>query len=278
MPYLANVGVDLRVLGYALLVALTTGVIFGLVPAIPASRSALAPTLKVGGRTTAGRRRTWRNALVVGELALTLVLLIGAGLLTQSVVRLLRVDPGFRPERVLTTGVLLPRTKYTDSTSIRVFFQELVARIEALPGVTGVGLTSRLPLDWGNSSGYVVAGRPLPAPGQRPAASERAVSSGYFRTLGIPLIEGRDFTDQDGPNAPLVIIINRGRRPALRRSSCGWRADRLRPVGPRSLLQRRWCRRQRADRPARRDANADHVPSARPGCGQRDVRGHTDQG
>jgi putative ABC transport system permease protein len=208
MPYLLNLGVDLRVLGYALLVALGTGVIFGLVPAVPASRPALAPTLKAGGRTTVGRRRTARNILVIGEFALTLVLLVGAGLLTQSLVRLLRIDPGFRPQRVLTAGVLLPGTKYPDSTSIRAFFNELMTRTRAIPGVTAVGLTSKLPLDWGNSSTYSVGGRPLPAPGERPVASTREVSTGYFEAMGIPLIDGRDFTEQDGPNAPRVIIVN----------------------------------------------------------------------
>jgi putative ABC transport system permease protein len=201
--------VDLRVLGYALLVALATGVLFGLVPAVPASRLTLAPTLKAGGRTTVGRRRTARNALVIAEFALTLVLLVGAGLLTQSLVRLLRIDPGFRPERLLTTAILAPQTKYPDSTRILAFFNELTTRTRALPGVTAVGLTSRLPLDWGNSMGYVVAGRPLPAPEERPGASVREVSTGYFETMGIPLIDGRDFTEQDGPNAPRVIIVNR---------------------------------------------------------------------
>jgi putative ABC transport system permease protein len=222
MPYLTELGVDVRVLSYALLVALATGIVFGLLPALPASRAALAPTLRATGRTTVGRRRTGRNALVIGEFALTLVLLVGAALLTQSLVRLLRIDPGFRPERVLTAAVLLPDTKYRDSTSVRAFFHELVARTRALPGVVSVGLTSRLPLDWGNSLTYVVAGRPMPAPGERPGASIREVSTGYFETLGIPLIQGRDFGDQDGPNAPQVLVVNRavaarhfGDKPAI---------------------------------------------------------------
>jgi putative ABC transport system permease protein len=208
MPYLAHLGIDLRVLGYALLIALVTGVMFGLVPAVQASRPALAPTLKAGGRTTGGQRRTTRNALIIGEFALTLVLLVGAGLLTQSLVRLLRIDPGFRPHRVLTAAVLLPQTKYPQSTRILAFFDELTTRTRALPGVTAVGLTSRLPLDWGNSTVYVVAGKLLPTPRERPVASAREVSSGYFETMGIPLIDGRDFTEQDGPNAPRVIVVN----------------------------------------------------------------------
>ena len=208
MPYLVHLGVDLRVLAYALLVALATGILFGLVPAVPASRPALAPTLKAGGRTMVGRRRAARNVLVVGEFALTLVLLVGAGLLTQSLIRLLRIDPGFRPQHVLTAGILLPPTKYPDSTSIRAFFKELTTRTGAIPGVTAVGLTSKLPLDWGNSATYTVGGRPLPAPGERPGASIREVSTGYFQAMGIPLIDGRDFTEQDGPNAPEVIIVN----------------------------------------------------------------------
>jgi putative ABC transport system permease protein len=209
MPYLAGLGVDWRVLGYAMLVALATGVLFGLVPAVPASRTALAPTLRAGRRSTGGRRRTMRNSLVVGEFALTLVLLVGAGLLTQSLVRLLRVNPGFRPERVLTAGVMLPPTKYSDSTRIVAFFDELTTRVRSLPGVVSVGMTSRLPLDWGNSMTYVVVGRPLPAPGERPGASVREVSTAYFEAMGIPLIDGRDFTEEDGPNAPRAVVVNR---------------------------------------------------------------------
>jgi putative ABC transport system permease protein len=208
MPYLLDLGVDLRVLAYALVVALLTGVAFGLAPALPASRPALAPTLKAGGRTTSGRRRGARNVLVIGEIALTVVLLVGAALLTQSLVRLLRVDPGFRPEHVLTSAVGLPETKYREPATILAFFDQLTERVRAIPGVTAVGLTSRLPLNWGNSSGYVIAGRPLPAPGERPGASVREVSTGYFGAMGIPLLQGRDFGDQDRPNAPRVIIVN----------------------------------------------------------------------
>ncbi len=207
MPYLLDLGVDARVLAYALLVALITGIVFGLAPALPASRPTLAPTLKSGGRTTNGRRNA-RSVLVVGEFALTVVLLVGAGLLTQSLVRLLNTDPGFRPEHVLTAAVGLPETKYRDSTSVRLFFRSLTERIQAIPGVTAVGLASRLPLDWGNNSTYVIAGRALPAPGDRPAASIREVSSGYFGTMGIPLVQGRDFGDEDGPNTPRVVIVN----------------------------------------------------------------------
>jgi putative ABC transport system permease protein len=224
MPYLEHLGVDLRVLGYALLVALATGIAFGLFPALQASRASLAPALAAaGGRSVSGRRRTVRNALVVGEVALTLVLLVGAGLLTQSLVRLLRVDPGFRPESVLTAAVLLPPARYADSTTITPFYRELVARIDALPGVSAVGLTSRLPLDWGNSGSYVVVGRPAPPPGQRPSASIRDVSTGYFRAMGIALLQGRDFRPQDGWNAPRVIIVNR----ALARQQFGAQS----PVG-----------------------------------------------
>jgi predicted permease len=209
MPYLVDVGVDWRVLGYASVVALATGILFGIAPALPASRAALAPTLRVGRENTGGYRRAVRNALVIGEFALTLVLLVGAGLLTQSLVRLLRVDTGFRPERVLTAAVLLPPTKYPDSTRIVAFFDQLVSRVRSIPGVVGAGLTSRLPLDWGNSMTYVVAGRPLPAPGERPGASIREVSADYFDAMGIPLVEGRDFSRDDGPNAPRAIVVNR---------------------------------------------------------------------
>jgi putative ABC transport system permease protein len=206
-----DLGIGPGAMAFALVVALATGLSFGLPPALAAARRDVARSLREAGRGLSEGRRTrgFRNALTVAQIALSMVLLVGAGLLTQSLVRLLRVDPGFRPERLLTTAVLLPETKYTDSTSIRTFFQELTARIEALPGVTAVGLTSKLPLDWGNSGAYVVAGQPLPPPGHRPAASVREVSTGYFRAMGIPLVAGRDFSERDGPNAPQVIIVNR---------------------------------------------------------------------
>jgi predicted permease len=209
MPYLDHLGVDPRVLGYALLVATVTGVAFGLIPALQASRPSLAPTLAAAARTVSGRRRRVRNALVVAEVALTLVLMVGAGLLTQSLVRLLRVDPGFRPEQLLTGAVLLPPMSYPDSVKIAPFYRELVARVEALPGVRAVGLTSKLPLDWGNSGTYVVASRPVPPPGERPEASMRDVSTGYFRAMGIRLLQGRDFGPHDGWNAPRVVVVNR---------------------------------------------------------------------
>jgi putative ABC transport system permease protein len=197
------------VLGFSLALSLLTGVAIGLVPALQALRTDLGSVLKEGGRSAGGGRRRLREVLVVSEVALSLVLLVGAGLLVQSLRRLNAVEPGFRPDHVLTLSFRLPPTKYPEGEPVAAFFREAIARIRAVPGVEQAALVRAVPLT-GNYAvaGYFVEGRPEPAPGQEPQTQLNIVTPDYFRTLGIPLHEGRDFTDHDDADAPKVAVVN----------------------------------------------------------------------
>ncbi len=211
LPRYNPVGVDATVLGFTLLAALLTGVFFGLAPAWQAAKLDLHTSLKDGGRTAAeaGMRRM-SNWLVVAEMALALVLLIGAGLLIRSFTQLLQVNPGFNTERVLTMQVLLPQTAYAQPQQRINFFQELETRLKALPEVSGVGMATRLPLlsALNNvTSTLDIESRPLPA-GQRPEIDFRRASTDYFQTLGIPLLKGRTLTEADVANSTGAVVIN----------------------------------------------------------------------
>jgi len=230
MPYLANVGVNGVVLGYALLLALLAGAASGIVPAPRVAGADLHAVLRQrgGAGSTQGRLR---DGLVVAELALTVVLLSGAALFGKSLTRLLAVDTGFRGDGVLTTMVPLPRWQYTTEGAQRRFYLELEQRVAALPGVSSVGLVSKLPLDAGNSTSYTVEGEP-PSPDDR-GASYRVANAEYFRTLGIPLLRGRTFALTDDSAATGVAIINQ----AMAREAFGDRdpIGRRLGVGSRSL-------------------------------------------
>jgi putative ABC transport system permease protein len=204
-PAVTDAVLDLRVLAFTTIVAVATGVAFGLVPAFQGTRGGGAEGLRDGGRGTVGGRRSHatRNALVIIEVALASVLLISAALLIQTFVRLLRVETGFRPEGVLTMELVLPRTVYPDERAAG-FFTQLVERLSAIPGVVSAGATSSLPLVGRETLQPVtVEGRPRPRPGSEIVADYRVVTPGYFDALGIPQIEGR--IPRDGP-APQVII------------------------------------------------------------------------
>ncbi len=209
IPRLAGASVNAPVLLFTLAASLAAGLVFGLAPALTASRFGLADSLKEGARGSDARSGRLRGALVVAEVALSLALLAGAGLLFRSFERLLSVSPGFRPEHVLTMKVSLPSAKYPDQGARVRFFQELSARVERLPGVTAAGGISFLPLAGpGAATSYGLPGRPdLPA-GQQPVADVRAVSGDYFRAMGIPLLEGRTFTDHDTGDGANVIVVN----------------------------------------------------------------------
>ncbi|HEV8483081.1 MAG TPA: FtsX-like permease family protein, partial [Blastocatellia bacterium] len=189
--------------------SLLTGLIFGIVPAIQGSKGDINLALKESGRTTIGGSSRWRNALVVSEIALSLMLLIGAGLLLKSFARLQQSDFGFNPENVLTVQVILPQKTYSEPAKRLQFVGESLQRIEALPGVKSVGVTNFLPLSgfWGTTS-YAAQGQPLPNPGEEPEADSRIVTPGYFSSMGVRFIEGRDFTDQDRDGAKKVLIVN----------------------------------------------------------------------
>jgi putative ABC transport system permease protein len=212
VPRLTEIDVDARVLTFTLGVSLLTGIVFGLLPAFQASNPNLNETLKEGGRSSAEGRSggRLRSILAATEIALALVLLIGAGLMARSFLRLQDVNPGFDAQRVMTVGLFLPSTKYKEGTSVVAFYNELLSKTEALPGVVSAGAIDTLPLDTGgNVLGFVVENRLPDRPGDNTADAEhRVVSQDYFRTMGIPLLRGRLFESNDGPNTPPTIVIN----------------------------------------------------------------------
>jgi predicted permease len=205
-----EINLDAKVLGFTLLVSLLTGVIFGLAPALQASKVNLNESLKEGGKGSPGGVRSGvRNLLVVSEVALALVLLVGAGLLINSFARLSKVDMGFTPDHLLTMRVVLPQSKYPDQAKRTAFYDQLLQRVEALPGVQSAAVISWLPLTFeGDSNGISIEGRPEPSPDQQPIVVTRVISPGYFRTMGIALLGGRLFTEYDRQGSSRVIIIN----------------------------------------------------------------------
>jgi putative ABC transport system permease protein len=209
MPYLRDLTLDGRTLAFTGALALVTIIVFGLAPALHASKLDLQSALKEGGRTSGeGSRRRLRDLLVVGEIALALVLLVGAGLMMKSLMRLLEVDPGFDPKNVLTFSVSLPAAKYDRNDEVYAFHHQLIARLESLPGVKGAGTVTVIPLIGGNTTRFYDAAQPRPAPGGETEANLREVSDNYFRVLGVPLIAGRHFTERDKADAPGVVIVN----------------------------------------------------------------------
>jgi len=206
-----EIAVDARVLVFTLLVSLLTGLVFGIAPALQATNFNLNETLKEGGRGPAmgGRGNRVRRVLVVAEVAVSLVLLIGAGLLVNSFLRLRGVDPGFRTDHVLTMSVTLPPLKYPDHARREAFYTELIDRVGALPGVKSAAVASQIPLiKQGDSVGVVFEGRPLPEPGKENIVATRVVSPRYFETMGIRLLRGRVFDNQDRIGSPVVAVIS----------------------------------------------------------------------
>jgi putative ABC transport system permease protein len=211
LPRLEEVQVDPMVLAFTAGLALITGLVCGLAPALRASRTDLLESLKSGGRgSTSGRADSRTRALlVIAEVALSLVLLVGAGLMLRTFHELQGVDPGFDPQHVLTMEVAAGGTAYPTSASRANFFTQLRPRLEALPGVQSASLINHIPISgdvW--TFGIVVADRPAPPPGQQPTAAYRVVQPGYFATMKIPLVRGRDFTEHDSADATPVVVIN----------------------------------------------------------------------
>ena len=214
LPFLKSLHIDLGILAFSFGLSLLTGVIFGLAPALQSSRLDLNEVLKEGGRNTAGGSgHRLRSALVTTEIALAVVLLVGAGLMMKSLLRLVQSDVGFNPQNVLTMTVVLPTAKYTDANKQVEFFDQLKQRIQSLPGVAGSGTVDNLPLNGGNTTRFYVDGDPVPQPGQAIEANFRIVDESYFQTLGVPLIAGRLFDGRDtasaNPNATGVVIIGK---------------------------------------------------------------------
>ena len=204
IPRSREVGLDLRVLAFTITVSLLTGLIFGLVPALQASKPDLNETLKEAGRGSTASRHILRGGLVVSEVALTMVLLIGAGLMIRSFYRLQRVDPGFIADNLLTFNVSLPQKKYAEAQQRINFYQQLLQKLRAMPGVESVGMATGLPLgNNGWQSGFWIEGRPDPPQGQQPLTEVAFVDPGYFETMRMTLLAGRGFTEQDvKPPAP----------------------------------------------------------------------------
>ena len=206
-----SVTIDGNVLAFTAFLSLGTAVLFGLLPALRASRPDLSDTLKEGGRAISSslRRNRMRAVLVAGEMAVALMLLIGAGLLIQSFIRLEHVAPGFQPERILSMRVGLSNPRYKDSKLAVSAIDEILHRIAQVPGVVSTGSIQFPPLGGVlPATGYWIAGRPTPPPSEAPATGVSIVTPGYFPTLGIPLLSGRLFTEHDREGTPQVTIIS----------------------------------------------------------------------
>ena len=226
------VSIDGTVLLFTLAAALLSGLVFGLLPALTASGTTLTDSLKEGGRTGSSARggRT-RATLVVAEIALALVLLVGAGLLVRSFARLTSVEAGFDAEQTLSMRVSLPSARYRDAAARTQFYRELVARIAALPGVQSTGAISFLPLTGlGSATSYEAVGQPTPL-GQEPVTDVRVITGDYFKALGIPLLRGRLFDENAAPDAANKVIVNEtlarvhwpGEDPIGKRIKVSWR-------------------------------------------------------
>ena len=233
---LEMVGVDRYVLAFTLVASVLSGLLFGLVPALTAAGSRLNDSLKEGGRTGSGARgKRARSAFVVVEIALALVLLVGAGLLVRSFVRLMDVDAGFETARTVTMRLSLPGARYREDARAIQFYQQLFESIDRLPGVQASGGVSFLPLaKLGSATSYTVVGQPLPPMGQEPVADVRVITNQYFKSMGIPLVRGRLFDERSSGDAQNKVIVNEalvrrhwpGEDPIGKRIKISWSDDR----------------------------------------------------
>jgi predicted permease len=206
-----TISIDAKVLVFTLIVAVVTGLIFGLAPASQASHFNLNDTLKEGGRDSGAgvRGKRLRSTLVIAEVAISFILLIGAGLLINSFMHLRNLDPGFRADHLLALNVDLSEVKYPDNARRTAFFDEVLRRVQALPGVRSVAVAGNLPFTYnGDSMPIAVEGIPDPAPDQWPDVIYRAVGAGYFNTMGISLVRGRDFSDQDTLDSTMTVVVS----------------------------------------------------------------------
>jgi len=210
LPQGVPITMDLRVLLFAVGVSLLTGIAFGVFPALQLSRTDLNTTLREeGASTSAGRERArMRSLLVVGQVALSLLLLIGAGLLLRSFARLLRVDPGFDAHNVLTMNVSLPTVKYAKPEQQIAFFDDVLRRVSALPGVRNAAISAALPMSWKRITPMLPEGQPDVPLGQRPFLDIEAISPQWFDTMRVPLRNGRGFSAADNAQAPKVLVVN----------------------------------------------------------------------
>jgi putative ABC transport system permease protein len=209
IPRVNDVSIDGTVLLFALVVSVSTGILFGLAPAWQASRSSIGSVLKEGGRSSTASSGRWvRSTLLVAEVAMSIVLLVGAALLLRSFARLTNVDPGFRPEHVLAFRVALPNTTYPQPQHRAAFFATLLEKLDALPEITSAGMTQTLPMRGDYILGFTIQGQPAPKPNEGPSANYRVVGPNYFEALGIPLVRGRAITTRDGQKSPRVAVVD----------------------------------------------------------------------
>lgn len=209
MRPLDSIPIDGRVLAFTLAVAVFTGVLFGIAPALSALRSGVNEPLKEGGRSISSGGNRLRHALVASEVALALVVLSGAGLMIKSMSRLLGVDPGLNPKNVLTMQMAVPQAEiYVGPPDLPRFCQDLDEHVGAIPGVVSVAAIGHLPFRGNAGRGFQIEGRPPADPGKMPNANYTVACPGYFKTMGIPVVKGREFTALDTASAPGVIVIN----------------------------------------------------------------------
>jgi putative ABC transport system permease protein len=239
IPRLSEVRMNVPVFIFALAASALCGMAFGLVPALRASRTPLVETLKEGGRGgIGGRHRRVQQVLAVAEIALALMLSAGAGLMVRSLAELQRVNPGFNPDHLLAFQMSLPRMRYPEDAKVRQFYDELVARVDALPGVRSTGLAISLPPNLLEvTDNFMVEGQVLPPNQGAPVGPVVFVNPAFFQTLGVPLLHGRVFEERDKEGAPEVVIVNdalakkyfAGVDPVGRRLKVGGPE---RPIGP----------------------------------------------
>ena len=209
LPRLAGVGVDLRMLLFAVVMAAVTAIAFGVVPAMLMARGDMQRPLKESGRggDGSGARRRARSTLVVAEIGLAVMLLVGAALLARSFQRLVEQDPGFKPANAVTARVELPYS-YSDWPKIADFYDRLLTSLRAEPGVSMAGASNFLPLEAAWRGPFFIQGRPQPRSGDEPQAQHQTVDEDYFRAIGVPLVKGRFFDPRDTESAPPVVIVN----------------------------------------------------------------------
>ncbi len=235
IPGLLDVHMDLRVLGFAIVTALLVGMVVGLSPALTLSESNPAVILRGGSGQSARGRGSLQRTLVAVELALSVVLLVAAGLMSRTLQKLTAVDPGFRTGNLLAVKVLIPPATVRTPGAVTRFFEETAGRIRGMPGVTGVTAISTYPFGGGSSSSsFIKEGEPeVDTPGQRAhETQQRTTLPGYFEVMGIPLLAGRAYGHDDGAGAPFVVVIN---ETLARRD---WPAES--PIGHRVKYQNEW--------------------------------------
>ena len=211
LPRAAGVSMDFPVLIYCATISIFAGIFLGMAPALRAARCDLNSALKEGGRSDSGTAYpALRNTLIIAEIALSLVLLVAAGLIMKSFAHLRQVEPGFTVNRLVTARLSLPGGQYASAAAVKVFHEKLAPRLAGIPGVESAAAASALPMSGLNArTEFLISGQSPPKPSDVPGAQHRWVSSGYFRTMKIPLLRGRDFVDQDNERSTGVVIVDR---------------------------------------------------------------------